>query len=110
MAHGTKFTKAELEQIAAENAAGSPDDATAQWTADDGAAATGTTTMTLRLPVAVIAALKAAAEAEGTGATVLARRWITERLAQTPAVRAATVSVADLLTFLAEHARGNDAA
>lgn len=110
MAYGTRFTRAELEQIAAENEAPAPDDGTAAWTADDGTAASGTATMSVRLPVAVIAALKAAAEAEGTGATVLARRWITERLAATEPVSSATVNVADLLSFLAEHARGGTAA
>lgn len=102
MAYGTRFTKAvlgpgwrwvatsfrsELERVAAEHATGTPADQAAQWTADDDAAAAGdTTTMTLRLPASVAGALKAAAEAEGTRATELARRWITERLTAAPPV------------------------
>jgi hypothetical protein len=49
--------------------------------------------------------LKAAAEQEGVGATVLARRWIAQRLAGS-VLRSGSVDVEELLAFVGEHARG----
>lgn len=108
MAYGTKFTEAELAEMAdrfdhptAEDEAA---DETAEWTYDDGSTATGSTTMSIRLPITVLAALKIAAQDAGVGATVLARQWIVERLAASGAL-AGRVGVDELLAFIASHAQ-----
>lgn len=109
MAFGTPFSEAELENMAAQadsgdtNAADESVDDSA-WTYDDGSTATGSTTMSIRLPVSVLAALKIAAEDAGTGVTVLARQWITERLAASGGLSAGSVSVGELLAFVTSHA------
>jgi len=96
--------EAELEALAAQHATSSEEDETAEWTVDEGNTATGTTTMTIRLPVRVVAALKRAAEEEGIGATVLARRFITEGLARDPDLDLETTTgvVVDLVRHLEE--------
>ena len=68
MGHGTKFTEEELERIAAEHTTSSDEDNSAEWDLDNGQNATGSTTITVRMPVALVAALKTRAEAEGVGA------------------------------------------
>lgn len=106
---GTAFTADELDRMAADEdaryAAGE-DDGDADWALDDGHDAGGSRAMSIRLPAATIAALKRAAETRGVGATVLARQWITERLAtEGDAETGGTLDVGELLDYIAEHAR-----
>jgi hypothetical protein len=103
MAHGTKFTDEELERIATEHETSSEEDESADWDYEDGRGATGSATITVRMPVAMIAALKTQAEAEGIGATVLARRLIAEGLAD--GLGSAYVAVADILNLAAKTER-----
>lgn len=70
----------------------------------------GSTAMSIRLPVSVLAALKVAAEDAGVGVTVLARQWITERLAAEGVLSAGSVGVDELLAFIASHAQPDRAA
>ena len=100
MAHNTKFTESELEEIAArhaENDATEDVAADGWWDVDDGQSATGSTTMTVRMPVSMVATLKARAERDGIGATVLARQLIAQGLAGESDL--GSVSVADILTL-----------
>ncbi len=101
MAFGTPFTKAQLNRIKADDVADHGADETGEWTDDDGRHATGTTTMSIRLPISVLAALKDAALDENIGATVLARRCIMERLATQQGMDGGVVAVADLLELVA---------
>jgi hypothetical protein len=83
MAHGTKYSQEELERMAAEHEAASDEPTNEdEWTYDDGSSEQGTGTITVRLPRSAIAALKREAIAADVGATVVARRWLLERLSQ----------------------------
>ncbi len=107
MAHGTRFMEKELEALAAARGRGAVDHEGTDddWGYDDGSAATGTATMSIRLPRSMIAALKAAAENEGVGATVLARRWITERLVGAETAVPMVVDARELLDWVSSHSR-----
>ena len=72
-------------------------------------ASEGTATISIRLPRSVIAALKSAAEEEGIGATVLARRWIMERLATSERAQPTFVDAAVLVDWVLSHARSASA-
>ncbi|MGV1030452.1 MAG: hypothetical protein ACOYBU_18395 [Dermatophilaceae bacterium] len=61
---------------------------------------TGTAVLSVRLPRSAIAALKQAAAEEEIGATVLARRWLMERLTSEAPPSSGTVEVTDLLEWL----------
>jgi len=84
MAHGTEYTEEELEALAVElpEHEEALDDPAADWTADDGHTATGSSTLPVRMPVSMIAALKVAAMDADVGSTVLAREMIAEGLAR----------------------------
>ncbi len=107
MAHGTKIRENELGALGAAPGRGDLDDGGTDddWVYDDGSAVTGTATMSIRLPRSMIAALKAAAEAEGVGATVLARRWITERLVGAEAAVPMVVDARELVDWVSSHSR-----
>lgn len=71
--------RAELEQVDHDTMGLADPDSEELVTVPDGDR--GSTTMTIRLPRSVIAELKTLAVKQDTGATVLVRQWITERLA-----------------------------
>lgn len=103
-AYGTRHTHNELVQMAEEFDRGDyavVPDRTAVVRANP--SDTGTAVLSVRLPRTAIAALKEVAQREGVGATVLARRWLLERLAsQEPSTAATegTVNVVELLEWL----------
>jgi hypothetical protein len=109
MAHGTKFSEKQLERLAAEHEAETDVEGEEEgWTYDDGSAEKGTATISIRLPKSVIAELKRQAEDQDVGATVLARRWIIERLAGETNYgvgEPAVVDAGELLEFVMTRAR-----
>jgi hypothetical protein len=100
MAHGTKHTEEEIEDMAERFGRGddgvAPDDEGELVASDD---SKGSMTFTIRLPKSTVAALKAAAEREDVGATVLARRWITERLQDDTVPDDAVVRLTDVIAL-----------
>jgi hypothetical protein len=79
----TKLTEEELERIAADHAAGVDiSEPGVELEYDDGRSATGSATITVRMPMSMIAALKDQSEREDIGVTVLARNLIAKGLAE----------------------------
>ncbi|MDQ6937331.1 MAG: hypothetical protein M3140_06420 [Actinomycetota bacterium] len=100
-AYGTRYSAAELAQMADEFDRGDyevNEGHTEVVEAD--ATDTGTAVLSVRLPRSAINALKQAAGDEGVGATVLARRWLLDRLSSETPLTGGTVEVTDLLEWL----------
>ncbi len=100
-AYGTRYSAAELAQMADEFDRG-------DYEVNEGhtevveADVTDTVTavLSVRLPRSAINALKQAAGDEGVGATVLARRWLLDRLSSETPLTGGTVEVTDLMEWL----------
>ncbi|MDQ2837074.1 MAG: DUF1508 domain-containing protein [Actinomycetota bacterium] len=112
MAHGTQHTEDELERLAEQFSQGEVEVSAEQPLVIETASGSGTAVLSIRLPRSVISALKAAAEEQGIGATVLARELIVAGIARRGApdvswASEAKVSVHDLLTFALAHQSGD---
>ncbi|MCW2646748.1 MAG: hypothetical protein JWP07_2857 [Pseudonocardiales bacterium] len=102
MAHGTRFSEAELERMAERFTSGDVElvgEPEVIETDDSG----GTAVMSVRLPRNVIAQLKALADQQDTGATVIARDFIVEGLAAQPGRMTGSIPAAEVLQLLTTH-------
>lgn len=108
MAHGTRYTEEELEALATRYAESSPEPT--ESTVIETERTDRTAVLSVRLPIAVVAMLKSAAEDEGVGATVLARDFIIAGLTERGGLSDVSVSVVDLMSFALAKARTNSPA
>ena len=109
MAHGTKYTEKQLEQLA-RRLGSTPLGGDADTVVIESGDPDRTAVLSIRLPSTVISQLKVAADKRNTGATMLARELIIAGLAQDVADRGAdadlgTIEIADLLAFAVAHSR-----
>lgn len=100
-AYGTRYSADELAQMADEFDRGDYEVVEGSTRViEPDVSDTGTSVLSVRLPRVAISTLKESAEAEGVGATVLARRWLLERLSSEAPLSQGTVDVVDLLEWL----------
>lgn len=102
MAQGTRLSEAELERMAERFTSGDVElvgEPEVIETDETG----GTAVMSVRLPRNVITQLKALAEQQDTGATVIARDFIIEGLAAQPGRMTGSIPVAEVLQLLTTH-------
>ncbi len=104
--YGTRLTEKQLDRVAEGFERGEIDNEPESAEVIETDTAESTATISIRLPLNVIAALKSAAAGEGGGgATVLGRQWISERLATTEKAGPTFGNASDLVQWIVSHAR-----
>jgi hypothetical protein len=109
MAHGTKFSEAELAKLAERFGRGEVEPVGDPQTIEHEVSG-GTTVLSVRLPRSAVSQLKALAEQRGIGATVFARDLIIAGLAAEPGGLTGAVPVEELLHLISAHGRAETTA